>query len=93
LRGFFQYDTITVIDKGGILMGQTEEISAKILDYLSKHPEAGENTESVAKWWLDLQSVGRSVDEVTLALEDLVEKKLIRKEMITEDSIFFYKLG
>ncbi len=74
-------------------MSQTEEISRKILDYLSKHPDAGDNTESVSKWWLGLQSVGRSVDEVTLALEDLVEKKLITKALITEDRIFFYKLG
>jgi hypothetical protein len=74
-------------------MGQTEEISAKILDYLGKHPDAGDNTESVSKWWLGLQSLGETVDEVTMALEDLVEKELIRKEMITEDEIFFYRVS
>ncbi len=74
-------------------MGQTEEISGKILDYIRKNPDAGENTESVSKWWLGLQSMGKTVDEVTMALEDLVDRELIRKEMITEDSIFFYKVS
>ncbi len=74
-------------------MGQTEDISAKILDYLGKHPDAGDNTESVSKWWLGLQSMGETVDEVTLALEDLVGKELIRKEMVTEDEIFFYRVS
>jgi hypothetical protein len=74
-------------------MGQTEEISARILDYLGKHPDAGDNTESVSKWWLGLQSLAETVDEVTQALEDLVDKELIRKEMITEDEIFFYRVS
>lgn len=74
-------------------MGQTEELSAKILEYLGRHPDAGDDTESVSKWWLGLQSLGGSVDEVTLALEDLVDKELIRKAMITEDEIFFYKVS
>lgn len=74
-------------------MSRTEELSGKLLDYISKHPDAGDTQESISEWWMGLQSLEQSMDEVTLAIESLLEKGLIRKEVVTEDGIFYYKSG
>jgi hypothetical protein len=56
-----------------------EEISRKILDYLKKHPNAGDTLEGITMWWLDFERIDRSVDEIAEILNKMAEKGEIEK--------------
>ena len=55
-----------------------EKISKMILAYLRKHPDAGDTLEGITKWWLELQRIELSVNEVADVLESLIQKGCIR---------------
>ncbi|MGA1841585.1 MAG: hypothetical protein ACMUIU_13260 [bacterium] len=56
-----------------------EEISKKILDYLKKHPNAGDTLEGITMWWLEFERIDRSVEEIAKILENMAEKGEIEK--------------
>lgn len=56
-----------------------EEFSGRILNYLRMRYDAGDSLEGIARWWLELESVEQSVDEVAQALESLVRKGLLKR--------------
>ena len=56
-----------------------EEISRKILDYLTKHPNAGDTLEGITMWWLEFERIDRSVDEIAEILDQMAEKGEIEK--------------
>ncbi|MCK5605653.1 hypothetical protein KAR91_27410 [Candidatus Pacearchaeota archaeon] len=56
-----------------------KELSTMILNYLRKNPDGGDTLEGITKWWLDLEMIEISVDEVSSALESLIQKGIIRK--------------
>ena len=60
-------------------MNTNEVIYRKILDYLSKNPDAGDTLEGITEWWLESERVDQAVDEVSEVLEALVKKGLIKK--------------
>jgi Fe2+ or Zn2+ uptake regulation protein len=51
-----------------------------ILDYLRKHRNAGDTLEGITKWWLELEKIEISVDEVASVLKRLTEKGLVKKQ-------------
>ena len=75
-------------------MSGTEEISAKILDYLRKNYKAPDAMDAmtVANWWQGIQDIDQSLDELTLAIEGLVEEGAIKKQELSND-IFYYKIS
>ena len=56
-----------------------EEISRKILDYLKKHPNAGDTLEGITMWWLEFERIDRSVDEIAEILDQMAKKGQIEK--------------
>lgn len=54
------------------------ELPKMILNYLQKNPEAGDTLEGITKWWIGLEKIEFSVDEVAYALDKLKKKGLIR---------------
>ena len=62
------------MSKPGGKNSKSETLSRQILDYLQKHPEAGDTLEGIASWWLEQQRIEQLVEEVAEALE-LLEKK------------------
>ena len=69
-----------------------EEISAMILNYLRKNPEAGDTLEGIARWWLKLEMIEMSTEEVANALESLIQKRLI-KMFKTKSGTTLYKIN
>jgi len=68
-----------------------EKISSMILNYLRKNPEAGDTLEGITKWWIGLEKIELSVDEVAYALDNLMNKDLIRTHKI-RGGVTFYKV-
>jgi len=55
-----------------------EKISRMILDYLSKNPNAEDALDGITKWWLELEGIEVSRNEVAEVLESLIQKGLIK---------------
>lgn len=68
-----------------------EEISKMILDHLRKNPDADDNLEGISKWWLNVEKIDVSVDEVSSALECLIKKGVVSKQ-VTKDNQPIYKI-
>ena len=69
----------------------SEELANKILNYLRKHPDAGDTVEGITKWWLEYERADQYVDDVTFVLDSLLEKGLLRR--IQYRDVFLYKLN
>lgn len=74
------------------LNNKKEKISRLIVDYLQKYPEAGETFEGIMKWWLELERIELSVNEVADVLESLIQKGVI-KMYKTAGGTIFYKIN
>ena len=59
-------------------MSRQGKISKMILAYLKKNPEAGDTLEGITKWWIKLEKIELSVNEVAEILESLMQKGLIK---------------
>lgn len=68
-----------------------KQIAGRILDYLRKNPDAGDTLEGIACWWLGLQQIEISVNEVEDALNSLLKEGVIRTHR-TRDGIAIYKI-
>ena len=55
-----------------------ETISHFILNYLQKHPDAGDTLEGIADWWLEHERVETAVHEISRVLGLLVENGAVR---------------
>lgn len=69
-----------------------KEISRMILNYLRKNPDAGDTLRGIMSWWLGLERIEISGDEIANVLESLIKKGLIRKYK-TKGSATFYKIN
>jgi Fe2+ or Zn2+ uptake regulation protein len=67
---------------------KTEQISGMILDYLLRNPEAGDTLEGIAEWWLEIERIESSVDDVADALESLVQRGMIKTRESKGRTIF-----
>ena len=68
---------------------RAEQISKMILDYLRRNTDAGDTLAGVARWWLEIERIESSVDEVAEALESLMRKGLIRKHKAGEGTVLY----
>jgi len=69
-----------------------EKISSIILNYLQRNPDAGDTLEGITKWWLELERIELSVDEVADVLESLIQKGCIRVHK-SRCGTTFYKIN
>jgi len=67
----------------------TGALARRMLEYIRANADAGESIERIAMWWKAIEGMDESVDRVTLALEELVEKGLIVKRDV-KNGIFLY---
>lgn len=68
-----------------------KEISELILSYLRKNIDAGDTLEGIINYWVVSEIIDISLSNVTLAVEDLLKKGLIRKQTIAGENIFKIK--
>lgn len=59
-----------------------EEITKKILDYLKKNPDAGDTLEGISKWWLEMERVNQSVNEILNVLEELINTGIVTRQEV-----------
>ncbi|MFQ5441860.1 MAG: hypothetical protein ACE5EB_03955 [Thermodesulfobacteriota bacterium] len=71
--------------------GAQEHLDKEIIDYIAKNEGPEETDEGITAWWQNLERLTPSVDQLTLILENLVEKGVIEQQVI-EQGIFVYKL-
>ena len=71
-----------------------EKIENLILGYLERKREEGQTPgdtlEGITKWWLELERIEISADQVAAACTDLLHKGLIKKHT-TKDGQILYK--
>lgn len=53
-----------------------------ILSYLRRNLKAGDTLEGITKWWLELERIEISVDEVGCVLESLVQRGVIKMHKV-----------
>lgn len=68
-----------------------DDAARKIVDYLRKHPDAGDTLEGITKWWLKLEKMDESVSDVADVIDCLIKKGLIRRKDV-KGSKLIYKL-
>ena len=72
-----------------------ERLSRLILEYLRKHPDAGDTVEGITKWWLETEKVDVTVAEIAIVMAEMVRKGVVthhqtpKREMGVMSDIFY----
>ena len=66
-----------------------ERVKKMILNYLQKNPEAGDSLEGITRWWLQMERLEISVNEVTDALAILLQKKLVKVQKVPGSALIY----
>lgn len=66
-----------------------EKVSRLILYYLRNNPDAGDTLEGITKWWLEIERIELTVDEIVDVLNGLRKKGLIRMHKTSEGTTFY----
>ncbi len=61
---------------------EQEEIARMILEYIRKHPDGKDTLMGITKWWLHLEKVEKSVNDVSIALESLIKDGILERLVI-----------
>jgi len=69
---------------------EREFMHEEILEYLTNYKSPVDSEESVLAWWQGLQGLKPSLDDLTEALEELEDRKLIEKDKMEKD-LFIYR--
>ena len=83
---------IVKIGLESILKTKRKQISKMICSYLRKNPVAEDTLEGIAEWWLEVEKIESSVNEVSDALESLVQKGIVSVRK-TQNGINLYKVS
>lgn len=68
-----------------------KKISRMILNYLQKNPESGDTLEGIMRWWLEMERIELSVDDVGDVMKSLIKKGKISMYK-TKGGTIFYKI-
>ena len=68
-----------------------KRLEGLILDYLTRNPEAGDTLEGITRYWLELERIDASVNQVAEACNDLLKRGFVNKQ-VTQDGRVVYKL-
>jgi hypothetical protein len=68
------------------------EIAREILAYLAEHPDAQDNLEGIAHWWILDRKLRCQLRKVREAVSELVEKGLILA-CKSQDSKVYYRIA
>ena len=79
-------------NRNGESMIKREDISKRILNYLQRNPEAGDTLEGIVNWWLEMERIDFSMNEVEEVLQSLIQKGRI-KMYKSRDGATFYRIN
>ncbi len=66
-----------------------EDIVRMILNYLNKNPDAGDTLEGISKWWLNLEKIEVTVDEVSSVLETMIKEGKVKRHVMHGKNPFY----
>ena len=66
-----------------------EQIEQLILSYLNRNPDASDTLEGIARWWLELERIETSVEEVAAACQNLEKLGLLKKSKNSIGSMLY----
>ncbi len=73
-------------------MSSIKDVEGKVVEYIKANPTVELDADRISEWWQGLQGLDTSVDNVTLAIENLVEDGSLEKNVLDGD-IFIYKVS
>jgi hypothetical protein len=73
-------------------VNKEEKLSEMILSYLRRHPDAGDTLEGITKWWLELERIDTSVDDVASVVNNLAKRRILKTHK-TQCGTKFYKIS
>lgn len=73
-------------------MSSMKEVEEKIVEYIRTNPTVDLDADKISEWWQGLQGLDGSIDNVTIAIETLVEGGVIAQNVL-DDDIFIYKIA
>ena len=68
----------------------SREVEEKVLEYIRGNPTVELDADRISEWWQGLQGLDSSIDDVTMAVEKLVDEGKIEQNVL-DDDIFIYK--
>jgi hypothetical protein len=60
-----------------------------ILNYLRRHPDAGDTLEGITRWWLECKSIDNNVDEIAEVLEVLTKQGILVVYKESNGTVFY----
>ena len=67
-----------------LTQARAQRIAAAIKDYLSRHPEAADSAEGIAKWWLPGLDARATVADVEQQLDHLHRLGVVDKQLLPD---------
>ncbi len=64
------------------------QITAAILAHLRQHPHAADTARGIACWWLP-EPLGRDVELVSRALDDLLQQGLLQRNINIDQQVIY----
>ena len=64
-------------------------VAEEIARYLRVHPHAADGVEGIGKWWLTPRGPRRSRREVEAALEDLLGRGVVRRQVMPDGQVLY----
>ena len=65
-------------------------IAKDIEEYLAAHPHAIDSLEGITKWWLTRHHYERAYEDVQTALDYLIQKRVVAKQIATGKAVYTY---
>ena len=70
-----------------------QKLEEMILGYLKRNQDAGDTLEGIAKWWLELERIESSVQQVAAACDHLLMKGQLKKYNNPSGSTLYRSTG
>jgi hypothetical protein len=72
------------VTQADLTQARGDRIAEAIKDYLSRHPDAADSAEGIAKWWLPGLDARATVADVEQQLEHLHRLGLVDKQILPD---------
>ena len=70
-----------------------EQIEQLILSYLKRNPDASDTLEGITRWWVEMERINSSVEQVAAACRNLEKMGLLKKINNPSDSTLYRSTG
>ncbi len=68
-------------------------IAEEIVRYLTGHPKAADSAEGIRQWWLSARGGHYSIQQVEAALECLLDRRLVQRELMPDGRTLYGRVS